>query len=139
MDATNIYKVWILQLDRVIVSRDVQVDEKVMYDLQLDTTLPESGQTLAIMINEVDLDEEDIELLPAMEDTATSVPILIELEVESSLLGLLPTLQISPERATVEEIHVEAPMHRLLATLLQPPLSLASLYQLPRPQLNKSN
>ncbi|KAH7114777.1 hypothetical protein B0J13DRAFT_573262 [Dactylonectria estremocensis] len=68
LDATNIYKVWIPHLDRVIVSRDVQVDEKVMYDPQLATTLPESGQTLTITINEVDLDEEDIEPLPIMED-----------------------------------------------------------------------
>ncbi|KAG7000845.1 Copia protein [Fusarium oxysporum f. sp. conglutinans] len=72
-DTTNIYKVWVPHLDRVIVSRDVQVDEKVMYDPQLATTLPESGQTLAITINEVDLEEEDIEPLSIMENTATSV------------------------------------------------------------------
>src|SRR6185369_15582914 len=69
LDATNIYKVWIPQLGRVVVSRDVQVDEKVMYDPQLTTTLPESGQTLTITLNEVDLDEDDIEPLPIVEDT----------------------------------------------------------------------
>jgi hypothetical protein len=33
LEAINIHKVWILHLDRVVRSRDVQVDEKVMYDL----------------------------------------------------------------------------------------------------------
>ncbi|KAM5528855.1 reverse transcriptase domain protein [Fusarium oxysporum f. sp. phaseoli] len=79
-DATNIHKVWIPHLDRVIVSRDVQIDEKVMYDPQLATTRPESGQALAITVNEVDLDEEDVEPLPITEDIATSVPVSIQTE-----------------------------------------------------------
>ncbi|SCO78293.1 uncharacterized protein FRV6_02506 [Fusarium oxysporum] len=68
---------WIPHLDRVIVSRDVQIDEKVMYDPQLAITLPESGQALAITVNEVDLDEEDVEPLPITEDIATLVPVSI--------------------------------------------------------------
>ncbi|KAL5611335.1 hypothetical protein FOBRF1_007452 [Fusarium oxysporum] len=110
LDATNIYKVWVPHLDRVIVSRDVQVDEKVMYDPQLATTLPESGQTLAITINEVDLEEEDIEPLSIMENTATSVPVSIQPEAELSRPGLLLTPQISPERSIAGEIQVAPPV-----------------------------
>lgn len=71
-DATNNYKVWIPHLDRAIVSRDAQVDGKVMYDPQLAATHPESGQAPTITINEVDLDEDDIEPLLIMKDAATS-------------------------------------------------------------------
>ncbi|KAK2684288.1 hypothetical protein QWA68_016768 [Fusarium oxysporum] len=102
--------VWVPHLDRVIVSRDVQVDEKVMYDPQLATTLPESGQTLAITINEVDLEEEDIELLSIMENTATSVPVSIQPEAELPRPGLLLTPQISPERSIAGEIQVALPV-----------------------------
>ncbi|KAF5236868.1 hypothetical protein FANTH_11110 [Fusarium anthophilum] len=121
-DATNIHKVWIPHLDRVIVSRDVQIDEKVMYDPQLATTRPESGQALAITVNEVDLDEEDVEPLPITEDIATSVPVSIQTEVEPPLLGLLLTPQSSPERATAGEIQVEQP------DVLRPP-NQAALHQ----------
>jgi hypothetical protein len=69
LDATNIYKVWIPRLDRVVISRDVQVDEKVMYDPQLATGSPETGQALSITINELDLGESDIEPLQIIEDT----------------------------------------------------------------------
>ncbi|KAG4253841.1 hypothetical protein FPRO03_14238 [Fusarium proliferatum] len=110
LDATNIYKVWVPHLDRVIVSRDVQVDEKAMYDPQLATTLPESGRTLAITINEVDLDEENIEPLSIMENTATSVPVSIQPEAELSRPGLLLTPQISPERSIAGEIQVAPPV-----------------------------
>ncbi|PCD21995.1 hypothetical protein AU210_015798 [Fusarium oxysporum f. sp. radicis-cucumerinum] len=110
LDATNIYKVWVPHLDRVIVSRDVQVDEKVMYDPQLATTLPESGQTLAITINEVDLEEEDIEPLSIMENIATSVSVSIQPEAELSRPGLLLTPQISPERSIAGEIQVAPPV-----------------------------
>ncbi|KAG7424317.1 Copia protein [Fusarium oxysporum f. sp. raphani] len=110
LDATNIYKVWVPHLERIIVSRDVQVDEKVMYNPQLATTLPESGQTLAITINEVDLDEENIEPLSIMENTATSVPVSIQPEAELSRPGLLLTPQISPERSIAGEIQVAPPV-----------------------------
>lgn len=133
LDATNIYKVWIPHLDRVIVSRDVQVDEKVMYDPQLATTLPESGQTLAITINEVDLDEEDIEPLPVMEDTETSVPVSMQPEAELPPLGLPLTPQISSELATTGEIEVEAPVDKTPS--LPCPQGPVSLHQAsPRPQ-----
>jgi hypothetical protein len=74
LDATNIYKVWIPRLDRVVRSRDVQVDEKVMYDPQLDTNPPETGQALAILINEIDLDEDDGQLFPTDDDSAEHNP-----------------------------------------------------------------
>ncbi|KAI8405770.1 hypothetical protein FOFC_13231 [Fusarium oxysporum] len=89
---------------------DQNVDEKVMYDPQLATTLPESGQTLAITINEVDLKEEDIEPLSIMENTATSVPVSIQPEAELSRPGLLLTPQISPERSIAGEIQVAPPV-----------------------------
>jgi hypothetical protein len=133
LDATNIYKVWVPHLDRVIVSRDVQVDEKVMYDPQLATTLPESGQTLTIMINEVDLEEEDIEPLSIMENTATSVPVSIQPEAELSRPGLLLTPQISPERSIAGEIQVAPPVDEPPA--LPRPTSPVILHQAsPRPQ-----
>ncbi|KAG7420624.1 hypothetical protein Forpi1262_v016158 [Fusarium oxysporum f. sp. raphani] len=133
LDATNIYKVWVPHLDRVIVSRDVQVDEKVMYDPQLATTLPESGQTLAITINEVDLEEEDIEPLSIMENTATSVPVSIQPEAELSRPGLLLTPQISPERSIAGEIQVAPPVDE--PPTLPRPTSPVILHQAsPRPQ-----
>ncbi|KAG7000123.1 hypothetical protein FOFC_03570 [Fusarium oxysporum] len=132
-DATNIYKVWVPHLDRVIVSRDVQVDEKVMYDPQLATILPESGQTLAITINEVDLEEEDIEPLSIMENTATSVPVSIQPEAELSRPGLLLTPQISPERSIAGEIQVAPPVDE--PPTLPRPTSPVILHQAsPRPQ-----
>ncbi|KAF6518157.1 hypothetical protein HZS61_002235 [Fusarium oxysporum f. sp. conglutinans] len=133
LDATNIYKVWVPHLDRVIVSRDVQVDEKVMYDPQLATTLPESGQALAITINEVDLEEEDIEPLSIMENTATSVPVSIQPEAELSRPGLLLTPQISPERSIAGEIQVAPPVDE--PPTLPRPTSPVILHQAsPRPQ-----
>ncbi|EMT69241.1 hypothetical protein FOC4_g10000290 [Fusarium odoratissimum] len=131
-DATNIHKVWIPHLDRVIVSRDVQIDEKVMYNPQLATTPPESGQALAIMVNEVDLDEEDVEPLPITEDIATSVPVSIQTEVEPPSLGLLLTPQSSPERATAGEIQVEQP------DVLRPPNQAALHQASSHPQTNMS-
>jgi hypothetical protein len=133
LDATNIYKVWVPHLDRVIVSRDVQVDEKVMYDPQLATILPESGQTLSITINEVDLEEEDIEPLSIMENTATSVPVSIQPEAELSRPGLLLTPQISPERSIAGEIQVAPPVDE--PPTLPRPTSPVILHQAsPRPQ-----
>jgi hypothetical protein len=133
LDATNIYKVWVPHLDRVIVSRDVQVDEKVMYDPQLATTLPESGQTLAITINEVVLEEEDIEPLSIMENTATSVPVSIQPEAELSRPGWLLTPQISPERSIAGEIQVAPPVDE--PPTLPRPTSPVILHQAsPRPQ-----
>jgi hypothetical protein len=72
LNATNIYKVWIPHLDRVVVSRDVQVGEKVMYDPQLTIITLESRQSSLNAINEVDLDESDVELFPTMDDTVTN-------------------------------------------------------------------
>ena len=138
LGATDIYKVWIPQLDRVIISRDVQVDEKVMYDPRLAPTLPESGQTLAITINEADLDEEDIEPFPIMEGTATSVPVSIQPEAELSPPRLPLTPQISPEPATAGETRVEVLVEKP-PTLPRPP-SPVSLHQAsPRPQTNVPN
>ncbi|PCD22187.1 hypothetical protein AU210_015981 [Fusarium oxysporum f. sp. radicis-cucumerinum] len=133
LDATNIYKVWVPHLDRVIVSRDVQVDEKVMYDPQLATTLPESGQTLAITINEVDLEEEDIEPLSIMENIATSVSVSIQPEAELSRPGLLLTPQISPERSIAGEIQVAPPVDEP-PTLPRPTTPVILHQASPRPQ-----
>lgn len=135
-DATNIHKVWIPHLDRVIVSRDVQVDEKVMYDPQLATTLPEPGQALAITINEVDLDEDDIEPLLIMEDAATSVPVPMQTEAEPPPPRPLLTPQESPERAIAGEIQVEAPVDESPPPR---PSNPEALHQAsPRPQTNVS-
>ena len=60
---------WIPHLDRVVRSRDVRIDEKVKYNTDFDTTVPESGQTLTITINEIDLDEKDMDPSLIIEDT----------------------------------------------------------------------
>jgi hypothetical protein len=83
--ATNIYKIWIPHLDRVIISRDVQIDEKVMYDPKLVTGPQVPGQALSITINEVDLDESDAELLPDMDDSTLVNPDLVQYEVPSGI------------------------------------------------------
>ena len=92
LSATNIYKVWIPQLGRVVASRDVKVDEKVFYDPKYDTIpLPiQSGQNLTITINEIDLDEEDSDPMHIMDDT-TPIPATI-----------LPTPASSSTRAESE-------------------------------------
>ena len=86
LDATNIYKVWIPRLDRVVISRDVRVDEKVMYDPQLTASPPESSQALSITINEIDLDEMDAEPLPEIETSTVSNPDLVQYEAPPALL-----------------------------------------------------
>jgi hypothetical protein len=109
-----------------------------MYDPQHATTLPESGQTLAITINEVDLDEEDIEPLPIMEDTVISVPVSIQPEAELPPPRWPLTPQISPEPPTAGEIRVEVPIDKPPA-LPRPP-SPVSLHQAsPPPQTNVPN
>ena len=100
LDATNIYKVWIPHLDRVVRSRDVRIDEKVKYNPDYDTTVPESGQTLTIIINEIDLDEEDMDPSPIIEDTT-------QLYTET-LYRHLPTPQGSTQPTVVEDIQVQA-------------------------------
>jgi hypothetical protein len=95
LDATNIYRVWIPQLHRVVRSRDVQVDEKVLYDPQLATNLPETGQTLLTAVNEIDLDESDGELPPIMDDTTALNRDLVQYEVPPEM----PTpMQVSSEQ-----------------------------------------
>jgi len=84
LNATNIYKIWIPHMDRVVMSRDVQIDEKIMYDAQLTTSTPENGQ-LSITINEIDLDDSDTELPPIDEDVATTNPELVQYEVPPSM------------------------------------------------------
>jgi len=70
LEATNIHKVWIPHLDRVLRTRDVQVDEKVMYDPYLDTDRPETANASSIMINEIDLEEEDTATWSLTDDTS---------------------------------------------------------------------
>lgn len=138
LDATNIYKVWIPQLDRVIASRDVQIDEKVMYKPEITTALPDSGQSLSTTINEVDLDEEDLGQLPVMENTTASVPVSMQPETELPPAGLPLTPQISPEPATTGEIQVEEHVDK--SPGMPRPLSPISLHHAsPRPQTGVSN
>ena len=76
-----------------------------MYNLQLLTTLPKSRHTLTILINKINLDKEDIKLLLVIDNIVT---------VELSLLGQLLTLQISSKHKIVKEIHVKAPVEKLI-------------------------
>ena len=103
LDATNVYKVWIPQLDRVVASRDVRIDEKIMYDPHRLEPLPEEGHALSVSINEIDLDEEDIQEMLIWEDTSVQAPIM----TQSTLSQALPT---PPSRElTAGEKQVQAP------------------------------
>lgn len=87
LEATNIHKVWIPHLDRVVRSRDVQVDEKVMYDPQLDTDRPETANASSIMINEIDLDEDDTAMWPLPDNTrAAEESNLVQYEVPQIMM-----------------------------------------------------
>ncbi|KAK1914132.1 hypothetical protein P3342_007378 [Pyrenophora teres f. teres] len=59
MEATNIYKIWIPQSNRVITSRDVRIDEKVLYDPQQSTAPLERSQALSTLLNDIDMNESD--------------------------------------------------------------------------------
>ncbi|EFZ03308.2 Integrase, catalytic core [Metarhizium robertsii ARSEF 23] len=138
LEATNIYKIWIPQLDRVIASRDVQIDEKVMYKPEIATALPDSRQSLSTTINEIDLDEEDMEALPVMGDITASVPVSIQPETELPPAGLPLTPQISPEPATTGEIQVVAHVGKSPG-MPRPPSPISLHHASPRPQTDVPN
>ncbi|CAE7034426.1 hypothetical protein PTTW11_05430 [Pyrenophora teres f. teres] len=73
MEATNIYKIWIPQSNRVITSRDVRIDEKVLYDPQQSTAPLERSQALSTLLNDIDMNESDEDALPNGSDTAEPV------------------------------------------------------------------
>ena len=110
-NATNIYKVWIPHLDRVIISRDVQIDEKVMYNPSLITSPQGSEQALSMTLNEVDLDESDSELLPAMDNDATVNPDLVQYEVPSGVF-----LPPPPPNNNNTQVQAEREASRFLPT-----------------------
>jgi hypothetical protein len=119
LDATNIYKVWIPHLDRVVVSRDVQVDEKVMYDSKLTTDHLETGQALLTIINEIDLDEPDSQPLSMMEDTEAIEPGPIENK------SLQDPIQPSPVQVT--QTDSRQTQDHVSSTRFQPQLTPMSL------------
>jgi hypothetical protein len=63
MSASNIYRVWIPDIDRVIVSRDVRVDEGVKFDPRELEDKPPLSQRKIITILEHDLDKNEIKEL----------------------------------------------------------------------------
>lgn len=63
-EAVNIYKVWIPQSNRVITSRDVRIDEKILYDPRQSMDLPRDNQALLAMLNEIDMDESGDDIIP---------------------------------------------------------------------------
>jgi hypothetical protein len=69
-EATNIHKVWIPQSNRVIISQDVRIDEKVMYDPQQSIDPPQREQALSTTLNDVDLDDSDNNVPLIGSDTA---------------------------------------------------------------------
>lgn len=62
--AINIYKVWIPQSNRVITSRDVRIDEKILYDPRQSMDLPRENQALLAMLNEIDMDKLEDDIIP---------------------------------------------------------------------------
>ncbi|KID78688.1 Reverse transcriptase, RNA-dependent DNA polymerase [Metarhizium guizhouense ARSEF 977] len=109
-----------------------------MYKPEITTTLPDSEQNLSITINEVDLDEEDMELLPVMENTTASVPVSIQPETELPPAGLPLTPQISPEPATTGEIQVVEHVDKSPG-MPRPPSPISLHHASPRPQTDISN
>ena len=69
-EATNIHKVWIPHSNRVITSRDVRIDENVVYNPQYSKAPPQREQALSTILNDIDLDESDNEILLIGSDTA---------------------------------------------------------------------
>jgi hypothetical protein len=70
IEATNIHKVWILHSNRVITSRDVRIDENVLYNPQYFKAPPQRKQAPSTILNNVDPDELDNDLLLIGSDTA---------------------------------------------------------------------
>ena len=63
IQASNIYRVWIPQIDRVIVSRDVRVDEAIKYTPNMAKNMIPINSRKIITILEQDIDEQEIEEL----------------------------------------------------------------------------
>jgi hypothetical protein len=70
IEATNIHKVWIPHSNRVITSRDVRIDENVVYKPQYSKVSPQREQALSTILNDIDLDESDNDMLLIGSDTA---------------------------------------------------------------------
>ena len=69
-EATNIYKVWIPQSERVVTSRDVRINEDVVYDPQHFKDPPQREQALSATLNDVDVVESNNDMLLIGSDTA---------------------------------------------------------------------
>ena len=63
IQASNIYRVWIPQIDHVIVSRDIQVDEAIKYTPNVAENMIPIGSRKIITILEQDIDEQEIKEL----------------------------------------------------------------------------
>ena len=58
--ASNIYKIWIPQLDRVIISRNVRFDEDLLYDPEQEKAV---GQPLEIVRATIQEVEDTVDLI----------------------------------------------------------------------------
>jgi len=100
------------------------VDEKVMYNPHFDANPPETGQALSIMINEIDLDEDDSQPFPTMDESAELNPDLVQYEV--------PPQPIQPSQFPPPQIVERQMINRDERSQLQPhptPISLESRQQ----------
>jgi hypothetical protein len=74
MQASNIYRVWLPQVNRIILSRDVLIDEKLKYDKNHIPPLTEPPERTIITATQEGLDEDTIDtILGTQEQTQTQV------------------------------------------------------------------
>ena len=86
MQASNIYQVWVPQINRVIVSRDVRVDEGIKFtheDARNSIPIPQSR---IITILEQDLDEDEIEELVKEAEQERQLEIIEDDDVTPALI-----------------------------------------------------
>ena len=93
MSASNIYRVWIPDIDRVIISRDVRVDEGVKFKpSELKNKVPLSQRKIMTIL-ENDLDENEIEELVKEKEAESRIEIMID--DEEPVEKAIPTPQDS--------------------------------------------
>ena len=78
MSANNIYRVWIPDIDRVIISQDVRVDEGVKFKLSKFINKVLLSQRKIMTILENDLDENEIEELVKEKEVENRIEMMID-------------------------------------------------------------
>ena len=96
MQASNIYRVWIPQIDRVIVSRDVRVDEAIKYTPNTAENMISIGSRKIITILEQDIDEQEIEELMREKQEEHQIDIVDENDITLPVKNIKEGLPTPP-------------------------------------------